>query len=246
MPDSYSYTINYRSFYYVCKGKGVALESNSKSIWVDKIINDDELIIMAKKYKINNFNKPRNTELEKNLEKLLVNESRSIIVDAGCGIGQSSFIIAGQNPDCLVLGIDKSISRLDRKNSFKKDLPDNLKFIHCDLLDFYPLYFDLSVKYELKTLKQFFLYPNPWPKLKSIKKRFHASPILPFIMQLDSPIEFRSNWKRYLEEFAIVSKGLFKRKIILEKLEPKDTWMTPFEKKYDQSGQELFKLEVQI
>ena len=64
-----------------------------------------------------------------------------LILDSGCGTGRSSVIIARDNPDVPVLGLDRSLVRLTR-NAFydgradEGDQPPNLLLLRCDLVDF--------------------------------------------------------------------------------------------------------------
>ena len=60
-------------------------------------------------------------------------------------------------------------------------------------------------------------------------------------MEIGGPLELRSNWKIYVEEFAEATKVYFPdQKILVEEYEP-DQFLTPFEKKYFLSGQKLYR-----
>ena len=60
-------------------------------------------------------------------------------------------------------------------------------------------------------MKQYLLYPNPYPKKARTKSRFYAHPSFPLLMMTlmenrdvvgnDELLVVRSNWKGYLEEF---------------------------------------------
>lgn len=168
---------------------------------------------------------------------------KQVIFDFGCGVGQSTYKIAQDNPECIVIGIDKSISRLDRNNHFKKDPQLNAYLFRGELLDLIYLVYKAYEDKKIRIKSLYFLYPNPWPKKIHVKRRFHGNPIAPFIYNIKVPIILRSNWKLYLEEFSFCSK-LYERipnNITRVNVEVP---LTPFEKKYHDSGQEIYELIV--
>ena len=166
-----------------------------------------------------------------------------VILDMGCGVGESSYHLACQNPDKLVIGVDRSLKRLETKNLFKDKVPDNLLLIRGELLDLWYL-FATSTQFEPKRIfKQYILYPNPSPKSKDLKRRWHASPVAPYIFKLHAPIELRTNWKIYGDEFAFAAKFFgFSGELCV--LSEGSFVLTPFERKYQASKHEIFKLEL--
>ena len=46
------------------------------------------------------------------LEEVIQGRRERIILDSGCGTGESTRLIAQAMPDCLVVGVDKSAERL--------------------------------------------------------------------------------------------------------------------------------------
>lgn len=167
-----------------------------------------------------------------------------VILDACCGVGESTIGIASQHPEAKVIGIDKSIARLDKHQSYakKQALQNSSYFLaQADLNDFWRLLLSYIEDYSpaWTISKQFILYPNPYPKKSQLSKRWHASAMFPCIMALSSYIELRSNWRVYLEEFAQAAKSYgLKGEIIL--VEGKA--MTPFERKYMQAQQACYQL----
>uniref|UniRef100_A0A7S2ZE38 tRNA (guanine(46)-N(7))-methyltransferase n=1 Tax=Rhodosorus marinus TaxID=101924 RepID=A0A7S2ZE38_9RHOD len=87
---------------------------------------------------------------------------RDIIIDAGCGTGMSTEIIAEANPDQLVLGIDRSAVRIARK---KDGIVQNAQFIRANLVDVWRL----ALEHRWVVKKQYVLYPNPYPKKTDLK-----------------------------------------------------------------------------
>lgn len=175
------------------------------------------------------------------IEENQTSEQR-IILDMCCGIGESSFHLASKYPDSLIIGIDKSVSRLERKNKFKEELPQNVLLMRGELLDLWFLFAQAVQEGKVSFYKQYILYPNPYPKKHHYKKRWHGNPIAPFIFQTCPNIEVRSNWKIYMDEFKAVSEYFNAGLGSVYKFEP-NTFITPFEKKYSLSGQALYGLQ---
>lgn len=164
-----------------------------------------------------------------------------VIIDSGCGTGRSSLVLAEKFPDCSVIGIDKSISRLARSGQ----APKNLLWVRGELLDFWRLI--KTSNWEIKHHALY--YPNPWPKSSEAGRRFHLHPIFPVFLQLSESIEMRTNWEIYAEEFLKASELAFKllnlsRKVSKESFLPKNP-ETAFEEKYFKSGQTLYKVCIE-
>lgn len=164
--------------------------------------------------------------------------ARPIILDACCGVGDSSRALAAQFPDHWVVGIDKSESRImrERPTLFR----DNLILMRADLVDFYRL----AVEAGWTLTRHYVLYPNPYPKSVHIKRRWHGSPVFPYMLKLGGAFEMRSNWCLYLEEFAAALEiaGHSSRLESFEADEP----LTAFERKYSESGQPLYRLSADL
>ena len=166
-----------------------------------------------------------------------------IILDACCGVGQSTRLIAKQNPQAFVIGVDKSANRLDRNIDEHLDADmsgvDNFCLIRADLNDFYRLI--KAANWPVK--KHFILYPNPWPKSKHLQRRWHGSAVFPQIIQTGERIELRSNWRLYLEEFlaASIIAGRQGEITALAVEEP----LTPFEAKFVASKQTCWQLIIE-
>ncbi|MFD2167665.1 tRNA (guanine(46)-N(7))-methyltransferase TrmB [Thalassotalea euphylliae] len=168
-----------------------------------------------------------------------------VILDACCGVGQSTRLIAKQNPEALVIGIDKSANRLERnvEEHFPEDIQgvDNFILARADLNDFYRLVAEAN----WPIAKHNILYPNPWPKAKHIQRRWHGAAVFPSIIRIGDEIELRSNWRVYLEEFLIAAKLTGRDGEITEiSLTEDQTPITPFEAKFFASGQKCWLLKI--
>ena len=64
-----------------------------------------------------------------------IRTGRPIILDSGCGTGESTARLADVNGDCEVIGIDRSAARLRRHPA----LPPNAHLLRADLADFWRL-----------------------------------------------------------------------------------------------------------
>lgn len=163
---------------------------------------------------------------------------RPILFDACCGVGDSSRALAATHPEHWVIGIDKSENRLRRERA--GDDPENLILARADLNDFYRLAVEAGWQFD----KHYILYPNPWPKAVHLGRRWHGAPVFPAIVELGGRLELRSNWQLYLEEFAIALRVAGKSAQLCS-YKP-DAFLTPFEKKYHESGQPLWQLTAEM
>ena len=162
-----------------------------------------------------------------------------LLLDAGCGVGWSSLQLARAYPDHFVLGVDQSEDRLGRGKPGEQ--PENLCFVRADLVDFWRL----LAEREIRLSRHYILYPNPWPKIGQLARRWHGHAVFPSIVQLGGVLESRSNWRIYLEELALALRLLTGREAQLEDwpaVEP----LTPFERKYRDSGQHLYRLTLDL
>lgn len=167
-----------------------------------------------------------------------------LILDSCCGVGESSIALARAFPGHYVIGVDQSASRLARRIEGKADaaqLPDNLDLVRADLVDYWRLLRDAGLKLD----RHYLLYPNPWPKIGHLSRRWHGHAVFPAMLDLGGVLECRSNWRIYVEELCFA----------IERLRGCParcaTWMpevalTPFERKYLVSGHALFRTVVDL
>lgn len=168
--------------------------------------------------------------------------SSPLILDAGCGVGHSTIALARAYPDHFVMGVDQSEDRLNRRKPYPDALlPTNMKLIRADLVDFWRLLADEGVTLS----RHYILYPNPWPKIGHVGRRWPAHPVFPFIPKLGGVLECRTNWQVYIEEFCASLGFLLDREVGWASLEV-DSPLTPFERKYRDSGQTLYRASVDL
>ena len=183
-----------------------------------------------------------------------------VIIDAGCGVGESTINIAVLYPHAKVIGIDKSIARLDKHKSYVKALNDNQThdgnsqpqvanylLLQADLHDFWRLLLQHieNSKPDWHVARQFILYPNPYPKKTQLGKRWHGSALFNVIVKVSANIEIRSNWQLYLQECSVAASfyGLHSALSVID-IGNDSVAYTPFERKYSSAGQACFKLVI--
>lgn len=160
-----------------------------------------------------------------------------VILDSCCGVGESSYHLAKANPDCFVVGVDKSAERLSRQIDIKQEQVPNYILVRADLNDFWRLVLDAGWALQ----EHFLLYPNPWPKQKHVARRWHASAIFPTLLKLSPKLTVRSNWELYIKEFQLAL-SLYDIEADYFELAADTKPMTPFERKYQEAGQVLYEL----
>lgn len=165
------------------------------------------------------------------------NPQAPLILDAGCGVGWSTLRLAANYPDHFVIGVDQSLDRLSRGRP--ENLPENAILVRADLVDFWRLLAEAGIRLA----RHYNLYPNPWPKIGHLARRWHGHAVFPVWRELGGVLECRSNWRIYIEEMALALQLLGDQAVLAEPYAT-DHPMTPFEKKYLTSGHALWRCRV--
>ena len=165
------------------------------------------------------------------------NPQAPLILDAGCGVGWSTQRIAETYPDHFVLGVDQSLDRIARGKPLP--MPANALLVRADLVDFWRQ----LAEHKIRVARHYNLYPNPWPKIGHLARRWQGHAVFPVWRELGGVVECRSNWRIYIEEMAIALSLLSGQAVTAEPWQTDDP-MTPFEKKYLASGHELWRCQV--
>jgi tRNA (guanine-N7-)-methyltransferase len=163
-----------------------------------------------------------------------------LVFDSGCGVGDSTRLLAARHPAALVVGIDKSEDRLTRQKPHP--LPANALLLRADAVDFWRL----AVADKLRLAQHYLLYPNPWPKVGHLQRRWHGHAVFPSLLALGGRLELRSNWRVYVEEFtaAVAFAGRDPASVEIIPETELAAPLTPFERKYHASGQALFRCVI--
>ncbi len=162
-----------------------------------------------------------------------------LILDAGCGVGCSTQRIAEAYPNHFVFGVDQSVDRISRGRPLP--MPENALLIRADLVDFWRLLAERGIRLA----RHYNLYPNPWPKIGHLARRWQGHAVFPVWRELGGELECRSNWCIYIEEMAQALTLLSGQPVAAEPWQTDDP-MTPFEKKYLASGHELWRCRASL
>lgn len=168
-----------------------------------------------------------------------------LILDSGCGTGESSLQLARQHPTAVVIGIDQSAERLARgARKLGGAAPVNLLLLRADVADIWPL----MVQVGLHLQQHWLLYPNPWPKSAHLQRRWHGHPAFTALLALGGRLELRSNWAVYVQEMqqALALAHVPSNVAQLPTHACLGNAASPFERKYARSGHPLWQLRAQL
>lgn len=204
-----------------------------------------KLISTVKKHQSKQFMRPIREQqclIFAEVDRLVKQSNKPIILDSGCGKASSSVRLAAQYPDHLVIGIDKSIHRLQANCVFAQGgQQDNLLLVHADLREFW----QLAVQANWSVDKHYMLYPNPWPKPSQLNQRWYGHPCFFDCLRLGQTIILRSNWYLYVAEFSLAVQLATQQQTLIERLQIQpDDALSHFEKKYLIAGEKLYQCSV--
>lgn len=218
------------------------MQANSRSITTNQHGPHDELSQRVERGLTHALRKPLAEHTQQafaHADAWLKAQRAPLILDAGCGVGLSTRRLALMYPDHAVIGVDRSANRLFREHG---EPPSNALLVRADLIDFWRL----ALASGWQPRRHYLLYPNPYPKAAHLKMRWHGHPVFPAIVALGGRLEVRSNWRLYLEEFALaVEQAAGQRPEVVEHY-PVGEGLTPFEAKYQASGQALWTLVMEL
>lgn len=164
-----------------------------------------------------------------------------LILDSGCGTGDSSLALNQRHPEAWIIAVDKSIARLARRGlgAAAPMLHQQARccFVLGDLVDLWRLMAAAGWQFE----RHYLLYPNPWPKPGMRLRRWPLHPVWPDLLRLSAVVEMRSNWEVYAAEFVqgLQLQGWRGR---LQRLAWQAQPLSPFEAKYQASGHSLWQV----
>ncbi|MGQ4277056.1 tRNA (guanine(46)-N(7))-methyltransferase TrmB [Pseudidiomarina sp. E22-M8] len=217
----------------------------SRPVTTNQHGNHEDLTQVVMRHLRSPFKKPiqeHNREAFQQAAQAVADWQGPVILDSCCGVGESTAWLAQQNPDALVIGIDKSAHRLQRHaNCQTSEAGQRYLLVRADLQDFWRL----AVEANWQLQQHYILYPNPWPKAAHLSRRWHGSPVWPYVMALGGELVMRSNWVTYLTEVAS-SLALVNCSATLQPLLARHESITPFERKYQHSGQQLWQLTATL
>ena len=223
------------------------MQTTSRAVNSSQTSNHKNLPGLVRRHLTTQYQQPIrdfNLQIFEQIETIKNSFNAPVILDSGCGTGESTRLIANKYSSCLVIGIDKSSYRLRRSG-----LNENSEIIHADnyllartdIVDFWRL----ASNANWQLLKHYILYPNPWPKPLHLGRRWHAHPVFPFLISLGGLFELRTNWKIYAQEFSTAIAMVTDQTVTTESYTPESA-ISPFEKKYSVSGHVLYRCKVNL
>lgn len=225
------------------------MEKNSRAISSVQSGVHDDLPALVARHLAHPFRKPildynRAAFAQFDAARQNWNPDAPLLLDSGCGVGWSTLQLAAQYPEHFVVGVDQSSDRIGRGKPGAT--PANACFIRADVVDFWRLLLPEVDSGRIRLSHHFLLYPNPWPKIGHLARRWHGHAIFPTLVALGGRLECRSNWGIYIEELAaalrLAGQGAVESGVFVPPGEP----LTPFEAKYAASGQTLYRLVAEL
>jgi tRNA G46 methylase TrmB len=214
---------------------------NSRLVTGSQLAPHQQLISNLRKHQLHAFLKP--VQPPDGADDLLeFARALPLHLDAGCGTGESASEISRLNPETNVLAIDRSWKRL---NAHQLVPPagsarnGNVCIMHGDSI----AVARWLLSKGLRIRKLWLLYPNPWPKIDQLKRRWHGHAAFPEIVDGVDQIELRTNWGIYAEEMHACLEAMARR-VCLTTLHAEQP-LSRFEAKYAASGHTLFQVRAE-
>lgn len=159
-----------------------------------------------------------------------------LILDAGCGTGQSSLRLKAKYPAHWVIGVDRSELRLRK---VEDPAPEGLIWLRADLVDL----FRQLARAEIRCEAVYLFYPNPYPKPGHLARRWHGHPVFFDLLKLTDTLVLRTNWEVYAKEWeaALDWAGW---EAAREQLPDAEAPVSRFEAKYRSSGHTLWEVRA--
>jgi tRNA (guanine-N7-)-methyltransferase len=221
------------------------VRANSSNITSGQSHIHDGLAALVAKHAVSEFRKPiadySRSAFAASMVAWQTAGGPALILDAGCGVGLSTLNLATQFPDHFVIGVDQSADRLARNTAWVGPVPANCVTVRADLVD----YWRLLRAAAIRPARHYLLYPNPWPKIGHVQRRWHGHAVFPTVVALGGAFECRSNWRIYIEECAAALTQLSGAAIDVQQYACTEA-LTPFERKYRDSGHALWRCTVQL
>jgi tRNA G46 methylase TrmB len=217
-------------------------EARSPAVVTNQSDTHDALVQLVDKHARSRYSRPVSAHQQAcfdELDQRVATHGGPVILDSGCGVGESTCVLASRHPAHLVIGIDKSAVRIER--ALSRASSTSALIARGDCVDIWRL----AAHAQWPVTHHYLLYPNPWPKAKHLQRRWHAHPVLPALIELGGRLELRTNWLIYAREFELALTRFGIATAPVEALPP-DTAITPFERKYRASGHPLYRLTCDL
>lgn len=163
--------------------------------------------------------------------------AQPLILDSGCGTGESTRQLALRHPDARVLGVDQSAARLGPGAETGIRIADNAWLLRARAEDTWRVLHEHGLVVD----RHYLLYPNPWPKSGHLRRRWHGHPAFALLLAMSRGLELRTNWSIYAREFCLALGMAGWNSDGPAPFAP-EAALSPFEAKYQASGHVLFRV----
>lgn len=212
------------------------MQANSRNVFSSQFTLHERLQSVVYKHLQHSYLKPpspHTIEAFADFLRTVETVHRPIILDSGCGVGDSTIFLGQRHPEFWVVGIDKSEVRLRKART--KIRPENVVFQRADQFDFWRL----ARLHQVQFAQHYIFYPNPWPKKDHLQRRIHGHPAFSDLLWISNKTMIRSNWRLFLEEFAAAYELATQQCGNLNKVHVENP-ITLFEKKFLASGHNIY------
>lgn len=172
---------------------------------------------------------------------ILPQNYNNLDIEIGCGVGFHPIDYAKNNPDRLLVAIEKTQEKFDKFLGRLEKHPQiqNLVPIHTNAIWW------IANEVKPQSVDRYFiLYPNPYPK--DPQKRFFQMPFMSFLVETLKPggtITLATNEEYYFKESLENAEKIFALKVLESGiLNPDSKPRTHFEKKYLERGETCYNI----
>lgn len=168
-------------------------------------------------------------------------------IEIGCGVGLHPILYGKKHPNKTLIAIEHTAEKFEKflRRYQNNQAPKSIIPVHANAISW------ISHKVPSQRVSNFILlYPNPYPKLRDLNKRWHAMPFMAKIIDCLKPggsIQLVTNCqfyaleaKQYFEEFWNLDLVSFSE--LKEEEASRMEYRTHFEQKYLSRGQTCFDL----
>jgi tRNA (guanine-N7-)-methyltransferase len=143
----------------------------------------------------------RLVDLRSAMAAALPSPAPHLVLEIGCGNGHFLTAYAAAHPDCLCVGLDLRLERIEKARR-KRDRAGlgNLRFLRCDAVDFLR-----ELPPDARLADIYMLFPDPWPKKRHHKNRLLKTALLDELAARagqGSRLFFRTDFRPYYDEAA--------------------------------------------
>jgi tRNA (guanine-N7-)-methyltransferase len=171
--------------------------------------------------------------------------SGPVLIDIGCGAGESSLLLAQKHPQWTVLGIERTKNRFEVFEKARREAAlSNLFALRADAVPW------ITHNVPPKSVDHYsLLYPNPYPKAEQANQRWHRSSFMERLLETlkdGGSLTIATNISTYIQEAHEYLVSYWGMELVsIRMLESTIEHRTPFERKYLERGEICWELICQ-